>query len=181
MYSSTLKWVRLQQIWVVNISTCMTEMTFMLEQAERELRQKLTSAFKSFCEKVEAITKQEVEFDYHLEILDFMVHHSGVQFCFSRQVTVSVNLSEWPPFVVTLEDIELVHFERVSFQLKNLTWCLFSKITYIAQLTDALIYCHSKEIIHRDIKLKISGLVPRRHKDSRFRWSVHHPSSRSIK
>merc|ERR1719320_2208368 len=30
-----------------------------------------------------------------------------------------VNLTEWPPFVVSLEDTELVHFERVSFQLKN--------------------------------------------------------------
>lgn len=30
-----------------------------------------------------------------------------------------VNLTEWPPFVVTLEDVELVHFERVQFHLKN--------------------------------------------------------------
>ncbi|KAK6037314.1 putative histone chaperone [Cooperia oncophora] len=30
-----------------------------------------------------------------------------------------VNLTEWPPFIVTLDEVELVHFERVSFQLKN--------------------------------------------------------------
>lgn len=30
-----------------------------------------------------------------------------------------VNLTEWPPFVITLEDVELVHFERVQFHLKN--------------------------------------------------------------
>ena len=30
-----------------------------------------------------------------------------------------VNLTAWPPFVITLEDLELCHFERVSFQMKN--------------------------------------------------------------
>ena len=29
------------------------------------------------------------------------------------------SLTQWPPFVITLEDIQLVHFERVQFQLKN--------------------------------------------------------------
>jgi nucleosome binding factor SPN SPT16 subunit len=33
------------------------------EQAERELRHKLKTAFKSFCEKVEGMTKQGIEFD----------------------------------------------------------------------------------------------------------------------
>ena len=31
----------------------------------------------------------------------------------------SCSLTQWPPFVITLEDIQLVHFERVQFQLKN--------------------------------------------------------------
>lgn len=30
-----------------------------------------------------------------------------------------VNLTEWPPFVIVLDEIELVHFERVQFHLKN--------------------------------------------------------------
>lgn len=33
------------------------------EQSERELRHKLKTAFRSFTEKVEAMTKQEIEFD----------------------------------------------------------------------------------------------------------------------
>ena len=30
-----------------------------------------------------------------------------------------VNLTSWPPFVTTLEDVELCHFERVQLSLKN--------------------------------------------------------------
>ena len=30
-----------------------------------------------------------------------------------------VNLTSWPPFCVTLEQVELCHFERVSFSMKN--------------------------------------------------------------
>ncbi|CAF1433913.1 unnamed protein product [Adineta steineri] len=33
--------------------------------------------------------------------------------------TCVVQLTEWPPFVVVLDEVELVHFERVHFQLKN--------------------------------------------------------------
>ncbi|GAB1862433.1 Aurora kinase [Camponotus japonicus] len=51
--------------------------------------------------------------------------------------------------------------------------------TYIAQLADALKYCHSKSVIHRDIKpenllLGLNGEI----KVADFGWSVHAPSSR---
>lgn len=51
--------------------------------------------------------------------------------------------------------------------------------TYIAQLADALRYCHSKSVIHRDIKpenllLGTNGEI----KIADFGWSVHAPSSR---
>ena len=35
------------------------------------------------------------------------------------KIIYSISLTQWPPFVITLEDIQLVHFERVQFQLKN--------------------------------------------------------------
>lgn len=89
------------------------------EQSERELRHKLKTAFRSFCEKVEAMTKQEIEFDTPFRELGF----PGAPFRSSVLLQPTsgclVNLTEWPPFVITLEDVELVHFERVQFHLKN--------------------------------------------------------------
>ncbi|CAE1163791.1 FACT complex subunit spt-16,FACT complex subunit SPT16,FACT complex subunit ctc-2,FACT complex subunit spt16 [Acanthosepion pharaonis] len=89
------------------------------EQAERELRNKLKSAFKSFCEKVENITKQEVEFDTPFRELGF--HGAPFRSTVLLQPTSGclVNLTDWPPFVVSLDEVELVHFERVQFHLKN--------------------------------------------------------------
>uniref|UniRef100_A0A2P2I040 FACT complex subunit n=1 Tax=Hirondellea gigas TaxID=1518452 RepID=A0A2P2I040_9CRUS len=89
------------------------------EQAERELRHKLTSAFKSFTEKVETLSKSAVEFDTPFRELGF----PGAPFrsTVSLQPTSGclVNLTEWPPFVIVLDEVELVHFERVQFHLKN--------------------------------------------------------------
>jgi len=89
------------------------------EQAERELRGKLKQAFKGFCEKVESVTKGALEFDSPFRELGYqgVPHRETVLL----QPTSSslVNLTSWPPFVCTLEDVELVHFERVSLSLKN--------------------------------------------------------------
>ncbi|XP_022662771.1 FACT complex subunit spt16-like [Varroa jacobsoni] len=89
------------------------------EQAERELRNKLKNAFKQFCEKVENVTKQEVEFDTPFRDLGF----PGVPFRSTVLLQPTsgalVHLTEWPPFIITLEELELVHFERVQFHLKN--------------------------------------------------------------
>jgi len=89
------------------------------EQAERELRHKLKQGFKGFCEKVESATKGQLEFDSPFRELGFsgVPHRETVLL----QPTSSslVNLTSWPPFVCTLEDVELCHFERVQLSLKN--------------------------------------------------------------
>lgn len=89
------------------------------EQSERELRHKLKTAFKSFCEKVESMTKQEIEFDTPFRELGFAGAPFRSTVLLQPTSGCLVNLTEWPPFVITLEDIELVHFERVQFHLKN--------------------------------------------------------------
>ncbi|XP_029661597.1 FACT complex subunit spt16-like [Formica exsecta] len=89
------------------------------EQSERELRHKLKTAFRSFCEKVEGMTKQEIEFDTPFRDLGFPGAPYRSTVLLQPTSGCLVNLTEWPPFVITLEDVELVHFERVQFHLKN--------------------------------------------------------------
>ncbi|XP_043952874.1 FACT complex subunit SPT16 [Gambusia affinis] len=89
------------------------------EQMEREMRHKLKSAFKNFIEKVETLTKEELEFEVPFRDLGFQ----GAPYrstCLLQPTSSSlINVTEWPPFVVTLDEVELVHFERVQFHLKN--------------------------------------------------------------
>ncbi|KAI4808197.1 hypothetical protein KUCAC02_000262 [Chaenocephalus aceratus] len=89
------------------------------EQMEREMRHKLKSAFKNFIEKVETLTKEELEFEVPFRDLGFQ----GAPYrstCLLQPTSSSlVNTTEWPPFVVTLDEVELIHFERVQFHLKN--------------------------------------------------------------
>ncbi|XP_051565487.1 FACT complex subunit SPT16 isoform X2 [Myxocyprinus asiaticus] len=89
------------------------------EQMEREMRHKLKSAFKNFIEKVESLTKEDLEFEVPFRDLGFQ----GAPYrstCLLQPTSSSLcNVTEWPPFVVTLDEVELVHFERVQFHLKN--------------------------------------------------------------
>lgn len=89
------------------------------EQMEREMRHKLKTAFKNFIEKVESLTKEDLEFEIPFRELGF----NGAPYrstCLLQPTSSAlVNTTEWPPFVVTLDEVELVHFERVQFHLKN--------------------------------------------------------------
>jgi len=89
------------------------------EQAERELRQKLKHAFKGFCEKVESATKGALEFDSPFRELGYQGVPHRETVLLQPTSSALVNLTSWPPFVCTLEDVELVHFERVQLSLKN--------------------------------------------------------------
>lgn len=89
------------------------------EAAERELRNKLKQAFKSFCDKVDAATKGEIQFEIPLRELAFFGVPKKSNVLLQPTPSALVNLTDPDPTVITLQDIELVHFERVSFQLKN--------------------------------------------------------------
>ncbi|KHJ95261.1 hydrolase, alpha/beta domain protein [Oesophagostomum dentatum] len=89
------------------------------EQMEREMRRKLNQTFQNFCDKVVKQTNDQFDFDAPFSELGFLgvPHRSS---CMLKPTSSClVNLTEWPPFIVTLDEVELVHFERVSFQLKN--------------------------------------------------------------
>jgi len=89
------------------------------EAAERELRNKLKLAFKSFCDKVEAATKGEIQFEIPIRELAFFGVPKKSNVLLQPTPNALVNLTDPDPTVITLSEIELVHFERVSFQLKN--------------------------------------------------------------
>uniref|UniRef100_A0A8C5M6J7 FACT complex subunit n=1 Tax=Leptobrachium leishanense TaxID=445787 RepID=A0A8C5M6J7_9ANUR len=97
------------------------------EQLEREMRHKLKTAFKNFIEKVESLTKEDLEFEVPFRDLGF----NGAPYrstCLLQPTSSAlVNTTEWPPFVVTLDEVELVHFERVQFHLKNFDMVIIYK------------------------------------------------------
>lgn len=88
------------------------------EQAERELRHKLKTAFKSFCEKVEAMTKQEIEFDTPFRELGFPGAPYRSTVLLQPTSGCLVNLTEWVS-VVTVEILKCL----VSFKVFVSMFC----------------------------------------------------------
>lgn len=93
---------------------------FEQEQEDRRHRAELDRQFKNFADKIAEAGKNEgVEVDMPLRELGF----SGVPF--RSNVTIQpttdclIQITEPPFFVVTLDDIEVAHLERVQFGLKN--------------------------------------------------------------
>lgn len=79
------------------------------EQAERELRHKLTTAFKSFCEKVESMTKNDVDFDTPFRDLGFPGAPYRSTVLLQPTSSCLVNLTEWVSFsYLEIDSIEVV-------------------------------------------------------------------------
>jgi len=93
---------------------------FEAEQEERRRRAELDRLFKGFAEKIaEAGRNDRIQVDMPLRELGF----NGVPFrsnVFIQPTTECLIQITEPPFLVlTLEDIEVAHLERVQFGLKN--------------------------------------------------------------
>jgi nucleosome binding factor SPN SPT16 subunit len=96
------------------------EEEFQAEQEERRRRADLDRQFKAFAEKIaEAGKSENVDVDIPFRELGF----NGVPFRSNVYCQPStdclVQLTEPPFMVITLEDIEIAHLERVQFGLKN--------------------------------------------------------------
>lgn len=93
----------------------------MEEQKEREMIERLNKTFKRFVKEVEEeyLEKINMDFDIPYRELGFQgtPAKSNVDIFPCRDCLVSV--SEWPPFVLTIEEVDIVYFERVSFGLRN--------------------------------------------------------------
>lgn len=93
---------------------------FEQEQEDRRHRAELDRQFKSFADKIAEAGKNEgVEVDMPLRELGF----NGVPFRSNVTIQPStdclIQLTEPPFLVITLDDIEIAHLERVQFGLKN--------------------------------------------------------------
>ncbi|KAK5071914.1 FACT complex subunit spt16 [Lithohypha guttulata] len=96
------------------------EEEFEQEQEERRRRAELDKQFKSFAEKVsDAGREWNITVDIPFRELSFsgVPHRSNV--LMSPATDALVQLTEPPFTVVTLEEIEIAHLERIQFGLKN--------------------------------------------------------------
>ena len=87
------------------------------EQRERELRNRTNRHFLKFTKEVEE--RYGLEFDLPYRQLQFTGAPKANEVVLLPTVSCIVNLTEWPPFVLNLEDVEIAHFERVIFQLRT--------------------------------------------------------------
>uniref|UniRef100_A0A183SSW0 FACT complex subunit n=1 Tax=Schistocephalus solidus TaxID=70667 RepID=A0A183SSW0_SCHSO len=90
------------------------------EQREREMREQIKNAFKSFVDRAEALAKRyNLEFEIPFRDLGFFGCPLRSTVLLMPTSSCLVSLVEWPPFVVTLDEVELVHFERVSLSIRT--------------------------------------------------------------
>jgi nucleosome binding factor SPN SPT16 subunit len=92
------------------------------EQRERALRRRLNDMFKDFCKRVEEIARKHqavVEFDRPYRELGFFGVANREMVLVQPTVQCLVCLTDTPFFLVELDQIEHVHFERCDFKNKN--------------------------------------------------------------
>ncbi|KAF5401076.1 FACT complex large subunit [Paragonimus heterotremus] len=90
------------------------------EQREREMRDQIKAAFRSFVDKTEALARRySLEFETPFRDLGFYgcPHRSTVFLMPTSSAVISV--TELPPFVITLEEVEFVMLERVSLSIRT--------------------------------------------------------------
>ncbi|KAG8457189.1 hypothetical protein KFE25_004406, partial [Diacronema lutheri] len=88
------------------------------EQRERALRNRMNAEFKAFAQKIED-QAGEIEFDIPYRELGFHGLVNKTTSLIMPTVNALVELVEPPWLVVQISAIEIVHFERVIFGLKN--------------------------------------------------------------
>jgi nucleosome binding factor SPN SPT16 subunit len=100
------------------------------EQRERQLRKRLNQAFKEFCKKVDAVAKKNgynLEFDIPYRDLGFTGNPHKEMVTIMPTLNCLVNLTETPFFVVDLDEVDHVHFERVTYMSKAFDMVLVNK------------------------------------------------------
>ena len=118
------------------------------EQEDRKRRQELDRIFQEFARRVEAQAQQqqhELEVDMPFRELGFsgVPHRSNVLLVPTTHCLV--HLSETPFLVITLEEVEVVHLERVQFGLKN-----FDMVFVLNDFKKQPIHINNIPVVHLD-------------------------------
>ncbi|KNC36435.1 transcriptional regulator [Plasmodium falciparum RAJ116] len=87
------------------------------EMKEREQKNKLNLIFKNFVQQMQDISKIEFEIPYPELTFSGVPNKSNVEI-FVTANTIN-HLVEWPPFILSVEDIEIASLERVHHGLRN--------------------------------------------------------------
>ncbi|SBT73700.1 FACT complex subunit SPT16, putative [Plasmodium ovale] len=87
------------------------------EMKEREQKNKLNLIFKNFVQQMQEISKIEFEIPYPELTFSGVPNKSNVEI-FVTANTIN-HLVEWPPFILSVEDIEIASLERVHHGLRN--------------------------------------------------------------
>ncbi|EEA07011.1 uncharacterized protein CMU_033960 [Cryptosporidium muris RN66] len=92
------------------------------EQREREVKKRYNTEFKRFTQGIEELSKNMFEIEIPYRDLGFYgvpgrAGVSNVQLY--PTASCLVHLLEWPPFILSLDEIEIVSFERVEQGLRN--------------------------------------------------------------
>lgn len=84
------------------------------EQREREMKARLNKAFDDFAKKAQSIKGSNLKFDIPYAELRFEGVPNKSQVPIVPGAECLVALQEWPPFCVSLQDIDVVVFERAT-------------------------------------------------------------------
>lgn len=87
------------------------------EQRERDLRNRTNKLFLKFTKEVEE--KHGLEFDIPYRSLAFTGAPRSAAVTLLPTVNCIIDVIDWPPFVLHLQDVEIAFFERVNLQLRN--------------------------------------------------------------
>eukprot|EP00930_Biecheleria_cincta_P082284 TRINITY_DN72045_c0_g1_i1.p1 TRINITY_DN72045_c0_g1~~TRINITY_DN72045_c0_g1_i1.p1 ORF type:complete len:1097 (-),score=248.13 TRINITY_DN72045_c0_g1_i1:361-3651(-) len=97
------------------------------EQREQELKERLNTVFHEFCKKVQAIPTCPLTFSIPEQDLSFpgVAHKGSVTMYPCNKALVA--LQEWPPFCLSLEDIDIVVFERAMLTTREFDMAFINK------------------------------------------------------
>ncbi|EJT98503.1 SPT16-domain-containing protein [Dacryopinax primogenitus] len=90
-----------------------------LEQEERKRRQQLNREFHQFADRIAEASDEPLEVDIPFRELSFEGVPARTNVRLQPTMTCLVHLSDTPFVVVTLDEVELCHLERVQFGLKH--------------------------------------------------------------